>query len=159
MVSMCLSLIQENVGRYTLYSAKEEEEDTLLDIIVPCRRIPNYFEKVENVKDFCDDNLKNERSNVEKQFMDDVEVTIPGVLQSHVKDSKYTDRTDGYMRHGLIQDTNSKEYIVNGDDQVDLSDGEDTVDTSSEEDSQEEDDETDDSEEAESSSEDSSAYD
>lgn len=155
LVSMCLSLIQENVARYASYSAKEEEEDTLLDLIIPCRRIPNYFEKVQHVKDFPDGGLKNDRNDFEGQFTDDAEITIPGTLQNHVKDSKYTDWTDGDMSRGQIQDKDSMEYIANGDDQVDLSDGEDTDETTSEEDSEEEDHETDDSEEAESSSEDS----
>ena len=47
-MSMCLSLIQDNVSLYSSYFIKREEEDTNIDVIVPTKRIPNWIERVKS---------------------------------------------------------------------------------------------------------------
>ena len=52
---MCLSLIQENVSLYSSYFTQTEKEDTQLDIIVPCKRIPNWIKSREFLSDESND--------------------------------------------------------------------------------------------------------
>ena len=44
---MCLSLIQENISLYSSYFINIEEEDTELDVVIPCDRIPNWVQNSE----------------------------------------------------------------------------------------------------------------
>ena len=57
---MCLSLIQENVSLYSSYFTQTEKEDTELDIIVPCKRIPNWIKSREFLSDESNDTKSNE---------------------------------------------------------------------------------------------------
>ena len=57
LVSMCLSLIQENVRRYSSYFVKKEEEETELDVITPCKRIPNFYEKLKALNSISNKDL------------------------------------------------------------------------------------------------------
>ena len=58
---MCLSLIQENVSLYSSYFTQTEKEDTELDIIVPCKRIPNWIKSREFLSD--DDTKSNDEDS------------------------------------------------------------------------------------------------
>ena len=69
---MCLSLIQENVGLYSSYFIKkDEEEETELDIIIPQKRIPNWGRKMDAL-------LKNGVTNIE-DAMDVQHMNVPGM--------------------------------------------------------------------------------
>ena len=57
---MCLSLIQENVSLYSSYFTQTEKEDTELDIIVPCKRIPNWIKSKEFLSDESNDTKSND---------------------------------------------------------------------------------------------------
>ena len=63
LVSMCLSLIQENVSLYSSYFTQTEKEDTELDIIVPCKRIPNWIKSKEFLSDESNDTKSNDEDS------------------------------------------------------------------------------------------------
>ena len=60
---MCLSLIQENVSLYSSYFTQTEKEDTELDIIVPCKRIPNWIKSREFLSDESNDTECNDKDS------------------------------------------------------------------------------------------------
>ena len=60
---MCLSLIQENVSLYSSYFTQTEKEDTELDIIVPCKRIPNWIKSEEFLSDESNDTKTNDEDS------------------------------------------------------------------------------------------------
>ena len=60
---MCLSLIQENVSLYSSYFTQTEKEDTELDIIVPCKRIPNWIKPREFLSDESNDTKSNDEDS------------------------------------------------------------------------------------------------
>ena len=140
---MCLSLIQENVGLYSSYFIKGEKEDTELDIIIPRKRIPNYFEKLEALNTVSDQDMSSEGGNdLEHEITNEIRTTVPGTVQDEF--DLMSNNSDG-EDHSRNEST----YSNNKDDSSD-EDETDTSDSSSDSETDDNDD-GDDSEEEEDS--------
>ena len=63
---MCLSLIQENVSLYSSYFIKIEEEDTELDVVIPCDRIPNWLEISDSSDTDSEESITDQRHDMDE---------------------------------------------------------------------------------------------
>ena len=63
---MCLSLIQENISLYSSYFINIEEEDTELDVVIPCDRIPNWVQNSEFSDTDSEESITEEGSDADE---------------------------------------------------------------------------------------------
>ena len=80
LVSMCLSLIQENISLYSSYFIKVEEEDTELDVVIPCDRIPNWIQISDSSDTDSEESSTDERSDTDGSQSGIVEEVAVGLI-------------------------------------------------------------------------------
>ena len=121
LVSMCLSLIQENISLYSSYFIKAEEEDTELDVVIPCDRIPNWIQ-ISDSSDTDSVESITERSDTDESQSGIVEGILVGflsreydlrsinnILCSDVEEDSEDDNSFDHNKDGSSQERSEQE--------------------------------------------------
>ena len=118
---MCLSLIQENISLYSSYFIKVEEEDTELDVVIPCDRIPNWIQ-IPDSSDTDSVESITERSDTDESQSGIVEGILVGflsrecdlrsinnILGSDVEEDSEDDNSFDHNKDGSSQERSEQE--------------------------------------------------